>query len=444
MWQGPAFLVQQTWLFMTVDSLDNVLYDFKESIAPLFALLVALAYALYILAYPPNHRKLSICVLSIPIAYAFYHHNALLPSTTLNDTFGRFLYIWFANMSYEVTILEYSPPITKENDGWRNRLRAAYKMLFCRTHRESIPAGYQHWDAKSTASEQANRGVIPYVPSSAPKHTYTRTRFLFHHIWKATYLFVLQALWGVITRYYISSNHLIYGPKYASFFRRIPDAFTVAEMWSRIETTFHWCIINMFLYEAYHSVFAVFFVGIVRLDEPRDWSMSLFGPLKNAWSVRRYWGRHWHSYIYHSFSGHTKILTRKWLGMRRGDTLTRLVENTIVFGVSGLMHSAVRWAQAGEDYDYWCISIWYVGQMVPIVIEGVVQEAWRRKKKELGIRETQWLRRAERWVGYTWVIGWNMWSIPKYVHTRNEWSDMAMREKYKRELAERGLEKEGL
>ncbi|KAH7086149.1 membrane bound O-acyl transferase family-domain-containing protein [Paraphoma chrysanthemicola] len=441
-WHDPAFLVQQTWLFMTLDSWDNHQYDCKESLAPLFAFLLAIAYSLYMLAYPPKRRKLSICVLAIPIAYTFYHQNALFPSETVSDTFGRFLYIWFANMSYEITILEYSPPITKENDGWKSRLREAYKMLFCRTHQESVPATCQYDDADLKPSERANRGVIANVPTSAPKHKYKCGQFMLYHIWKATYLFLLQAVWGVISRYYISSNHLIYGLKYASFFRRMPDAFTVVEMWSRMETVVQWCIMNMFLYEAYHSFFAVLFVGI-GLDQPRDWSLSLFGPLSNAWSVRRYWGKHWHNYIYHSFSGHTKVLTRKWLGMRRGATTTRLVENTIVFGVSGLMHSAVRWAQSGGDYDYWCISIWYVAQMIPIVIEGVVQEAWRRKKKELGIRQTESLRRVERWIGYAWVIGWNMWSIPKYTHVRNEWSDRAMMKRFTRELAEKPVDATG-
>jgi hypothetical protein len=49
--------------------------------------------------------------------------------------------------------------------------------------------------------------------------------------------------------------------------------------------------------------------------------LSLFGPLSGAWSVRRYWGKHWHNYVYHSFSGHVKILTRQWLGFKGGRLL---------------------------------------------------------------------------------------------------------------------------
>jgi hypothetical protein len=425
---------------MTVDIWDNRFYDFKASVLPLLAFLSAFTYALYLLAYPPKYRKLSICTLAIPIAYTFVHQKNLFPSHALNDMFGRFLYIWFANMSYEVTILEYTPRISKENDGWKSRVRQAYKMIFCRTHEEHVPRVHQKNETRETDTAKTNRGVNPTDPTAAPKHTHSRSRFLLIHTWKAFYLFLLQATYWVFSNYCISSNHLIYGPKYASFFRRMPDALSAAEMWSRIDITIHWCIINMFLYEAYHSAFAVLFVGL-GLDAPSEWSMSLFGPLSTAWSVRRYWGKHWHNYIYHSFSGHTKVLTRTWLGMRRGRTETRLLENTIVFGASGLMHSAVRWAQDGDGYDYWCIALWYVGQMLPIVVEGVVQELWRRKKKDLGLKDTRGLRRAERWVGYAWVIGFNMWSIPKYVHTRDEWSDRTMRKRYASEVVE--YEKKG-
>lgn len=122
--------------------------------------------------------------------------------------------------------------------------------------------------------------------------------------------------------------------------------------------------------------------------------------------------------------------------MKRGSLVTRLVENTIVFAASGLMHSLVRYVQDPGSGDYMVISLWYIGQMVPIIIEDVVMSYWKAMKKEYGVKESRWLRVCERTVGYGWVVGFNMWSITKYIHTRNAWGDKAMQKKYAREREE--------
>jgi hypothetical protein len=414
-WTDPMVAARGLYNDLTGGLFDNHRYSHSSAWQPALATIIAFTYALYILSNPPptpRYRKLSIALLAVPVTYAFIHQKTISVSTSVCDTFGRFLYIWFANMSYEMTILEYTPPDLKENDGWKSKLKQAYKVLFARAHTEFLTKG---------------------IPPRCKRHTYSKRKFLIRHAITACSLYIAQSLYTTLTSYYISS-HPVYGPDKAIFFRRLPDSLNAAELWDRFDLTIHWCIINMWMYETYHSAFAIFFVGL-GFDAPTDWAMSLFGPISEAWSVRRYWGKHWHDYIYHSFSGHTKIVTRQWLGMRQG-LLRRLVENTMVFGVSGVMHTAVRYAQHGETGDYWCITFWYLGQMIPIIIEGVVLDLWKRAKFELGIKDSKWLGRAEKTVGYAWVIAFNMWSVAKYVHTRNDWADKAWRKKYAKELAE--------
>ena len=74
--------------------------------------------------------------------------------------------------------------------------------------------------------------------------------------------------------------------------------------------------------------------------------------------------------------------------------------------------------------------------MIPIVIEGIVQALWQEQKKVWQLRDHRWVALLERGIGYAWVIGFKMWSIPKYVHTRDAWSDAAMRKKYMIDYAE--------
>ncbi|KAH8728506.1 membrane bound O-acyl transferase family-domain-containing protein [Phaeosphaeriaceae sp. PMI808] len=407
-WSDPAWVASQVYESMTKGLFDN------SDFTPIFALqlvllnLAAFAFALYILAYPPRHRKLSIVLLSIPVTFVFWHHQQATPSLALSDNYGRFLYIWLAHMSYEVTILEYEPPHMEEDDGWRRRLQEAYKVLFARHHKVSM-------HETQLADLKHDKSV------TESNHTYSKTQFLLRHTWTIFYSCVAQYTWWAFTSFYVVDYYTPKSTRMAYFFRRLPGSFTAEEMWSRFSLTFNWCIVNMFFYEAYHSLFAIIFVGL-GADTPSRWSMSLFGSVSEAWSVRRYWGKHWHNYIYHSFTSHTKIVTREWLGMRRGSHVTRLLENTIVFAVSGFMHSLVRLAQDSETYECWTIAIWYFSQMLPIIAEGIIQGYWHRTKKELGLQGRKWVRVFERTIGYAWVLGWKMWCIPKYMHTRYMWS----------------------
>jgi hypothetical protein len=403
-WVDPKDVFEK-FLEFSVDIADNPGFIWTTAFKIILCTLAAFAYALYILAYPPKHRKLSIFILTIPLTYAFMRHPDLAPSTAVCDTFGRFVYIWFAHMSHEVAILEFSPPLTKENTGWKSRVRSAYKVLFARTH-----------------------------SSQLPRHTHSRSSFLLRHIAKATALYAAQCLYHIVRTTYITVPY-VFGPDKAIFFRRLPASLNGPEMFARTEHFFYWCVLNMWLYEAFHSLFAVLFVGC-GLDSPGEWSMSLFSPVREAYSVRRYWGKHWHNYIYESFSSHTKVVTRGWLRMERGTLLTRLVENTAVFAASGVMHSAVRWVQDSKSGDHWVITFWYVGQMVPIVIEDVVRGVWRRKKKDMGIKDSAWLGCVERTIGYAWVVGFNMWSITKYVHTKNTWAEVKMNIRFQEQMAE--------
>lgn len=324
------------------------------------------------------------------------------------------MYIWLARMSHEVILLKWTPPVVKENDGWRTRFKIALKVLYSRSPEDDVLRPRR-------------------------RHTYSRTQFLAYHAGKAALYYFLQVAYSVLVAMMIRAepaSSLTSPFAMSSFFRRLPASLDAAELWIRADNVIVWCVINLWLYDGFHSVCALFFVGL-GLDEPWEWSMSLFGPLSVCWSVRNYWGKHWHNYIYMSFSSHVKLVTRGCTGMRRGRIATRLLENTMVFAASGVMHTLIRYIQSGsEGGDCWVITLWYIGQMVPIVIEDVVQNLWRAKKKELGIKDTKWLQRTESVLGYLWVIGFNAWSIPKYDYTKRSWGNAAMMVKYKAMLEE--------
>lgn len=432
----------------------EVSWPWQPCIYTALAALIGFSYSLYILAYPPVHKKLSMVLLALPMSYAFIHHLDLVSSYQLADTFGRTVYIFYAHMSYEVVILEFAPKIEKENDGWRSRVRQAYSVLWDRNHAQ-ITEDQAHSDqarkdlATNAESELAHekdvqdepRQPVTITTTKKQSHGLSRLQFTAYRIVQAFLLYLALAAWIAYETHYSVARDLPFdfNPIQGSFFRRLPDSLHPFELCLRLEHTFDWTIISMFQYEFYHAIVAIFFVGILQTDRPEDWSLSLCGHVSEAWSVRRYWGKHWHNFIYHSFSAHAKILTRGWLGFKRGRLSTRLLENAIVFGISGLGHSAVRRAQ-DRDGDIWSISLWYVGQMLPIMMEGVVQHLWRNARVKMGIKMTnKFVNALEKAFGYAWVVAWFAWSVPKYIYTRNAWTEVNIRRKYAAEWTEMEL-----
>ena len=364
--------------------------------------------------YPPKHRKASVIFLALPVMCAFTHMLDLTTNYMVNDTFGRFLLIWMAHMSYEVIILKYDPQATNDSDDWRARLKSAYTVLFDRNHQPP---------------EKTNGNTNP------SKHTYSTVNFLRYHVGKTVVLVLLTDMWDSLIEppgTYLPGD---FTPDKAVFFRRLPASLDLRELRIRFIFTLDWCIMKMFLYEIFHSAFAILFVGL-QIDSAAEWSLSLFGSLAEASSVRRYWGKHWHNYIYHSFSSHIKIVTRSWLGLKKGKLHTRLLENTLVFMASGLMHTMVRRTQNEGDGDCWCITIWYTAQMIPIVLEGVVQHMWANVKMRCELQTDNGVNQMlEKLVGYTWVASWFLWCVPKYHFTKYTWEEAILRSRYPQAFA---------
>ncbi|KAI4953643.1 hypothetical protein J4E91_002491 [Alternaria rosae] len=444
-----------------------------DSIRPAVCFTTAVFCALYILSFPPPtrfYRKLSILALALPTWYAFRYSDNLTPNYVIDDTFARTCLIWFAHMSYEVCVMEFAPVLTREKrdtGDWKQRkesVRQGYKVLFDRNHTQVLEQPGQNvtrapHDAVSVAKEEPSEEKYtvtdkktdePVLPRArvqhgvalpmGHRHGYSRWEFVGYHILKGLFYYGAQYAFSTYEEQYSPSNldpATYMTPALLSFFHRLPILQDRREVFWRLEYTFDWCLASMWLYESYHSIFAVVWIGS-GLDGAEEWSKGLFGPLSAAWSVRRYWAKHWHNYVYHSFSGHIKCVTRGWLSMKRGAISTRLIENTLVFLASGFMHALVRWQQIPLG-DHWGIACWYIAQMLPIIIEMVVAHQWRIVRKWLGFgTDSKWLNRFEYAVGYSWVIAWFLYSVPLYYETRIAWTNAIIRKRIMAEIAADG------
>lgn len=392
------------------------------ALRPFLAITVAIVFALYTLAYPPRHRTFAFFLLCVPTCYAFIHHLELTPWYSLNDTFGRMLYIWLAYMSYAFLLARAHPNI-EQGTGWKERLRWAGKVLYTRHLGEYYTPASTH-QAVDGKEKDPDEVAVPRRRRD-PQHHLTRFAFCLRHLARAVLFLATN---------HIYDTHLTPPSTYppASFLRRLPSTLSPPDLQLRAMMTWDVCISDMLYFESVYSLFAILWVGIFRLDDAPEWSLCLFGHLADCTSVRAYWGAYWHDFINASFAAHGKVLARRVLGMdRRGKR--RLLENAVVFVASGLMHSLVRYVQTEGRGEVWTVAMWYGAQMLPIVIEGVVQRFWSRS----GARERLRVRlgevvvvRLERAVGYAWVLCWMFWSVSKYLLTRHAWELEELQRRY--------------
>jgi hypothetical protein len=159
----------------------------------------------------------------------------------------------------------------------------------------------------------------------------------------------------------------------------------------------------------YHDLFAIMFIA-AGLDESWEWP-PLFGPITEAYSMRRYWSIFWHRLIYKTFNAHAATILSLF-GQDRRSVGSRLSQNFLVFAFSAAMHAAVSWRLgnrcAGGDLRWWLL------QPLAFVLEGLVASLWKKLRSDVLVKvHPSALIAFERVVGHMWVFAWLFWSAPK-------------------------------
>ncbi|KAF3041747.1 hypothetical protein E8E12_008618 [Didymella heteroderae] len=219
-----------------------------------------MAYALYILAYPPRHRYLAFLFLCAPILYAFKYHLSLTPWYSLNDTFGRMLYIWLAYMSYAFLLVRVTPDV-EPGAGWRQRVQWAGKVLYTRHLGEyhTPPVTHQACDEEKDEEQamQPASEIGMLRRRREPPHRLNRLDLCLRHAAKAVLFLAINHTYDT---YLIPPK--TYPP--APFIRHLPSSLAVHELRLRAMMTWNVCIGDMLYFESLYSV--VVFVIVRELD----------------------------------------------------------------------------------------------------------------------------------------------------------------------------------
>lgn len=213
-------------------------------------------------------------------------------------------------------------------------------------------------------------------------------------------------------------NKADYLPPKASIVRRLMKQYTQSsssdpvagrEFLVRAYEASNETIADYLVLSAYHDFFAIIFIT-VGLDQSWEWP-PLFGQITQVYSMRRFWSLFWHRLVYRSFHSHA-IKISSWFGVKQRTLSSRLINNFLVFFLSGLMHGLVL-RQFGVECAWRGSMKHYMSQPVAFMLEGGVQYYWGRfRRSNLSRVQPSVLLVLERIVGYTWVLAWLIWEAP--------------------------------
>ncbi|PFH46340.1 hypothetical protein AMATHDRAFT_155534 [Amanita thiersii Skay4041] len=172
-------------------------------------------------------------------------------------------------------------------------------------------------------------------------------------------------------------------------------------------------------FEMQYRALAAVMVGS-GLSPPTKWP-DMLGAWREAWSVRRFWGRTWHQMLRRCLTSHAESLTEA-LRIRVHTLSSRYIQLFTCFFLSGVIHYQGDCALLQDS----CHPLsFFMLQAVVIMFEDAILYLAERlgigagKEGDGKRRKWKW-----RWVGYVWTFGWFAWCLPWWLGPRWEGGEL--------------------
>ncbi|KAF9030445.1 hypothetical protein BDZ89DRAFT_1112184 [Hymenopellis radicata] len=225
-------------------------------------------------------------------------------------------------------------------------------------------------------------------PNTTP--TETRTQFVKRSLRRAILCYVILDA----TQIYILRNSQTFSSTAAQPF------LTLAYPWRTLVIVMTAVLISCGLVVQY-AVLGIIHVSL-GLGEPLDWPNN-FGSLKDAYTIRGFWGKTWHQMVTRNVTAVGKAV-RNLFGKKKNSFAAYATLLVTAFAVSGLMHCG---GDAMMDFKHSGKSMpFFLLQAAGIAFEQTVISAGNR----LGIAGSGW-----RLVGFMWVGLWFNFSAVQYI-----------------------------
>lgn len=112
---------------------------------------------------------------------------------------------------------------------------------------------------------------------------------------------------------------------------------TPRELGMRMFLTLNWILDMVMKLESFHSLLGIFFVFILRVDDPSEWP-PLFGNPLDAYSVKRFWSKFWHQLFSPSAIAWGHFVSQRLLNLHPRSRCEKVFVAFFVFTLSGAVH----------------------------------------------------------------------------------------------------------
>lgn len=327
------------------------------------------------------------------------------------EIFAMFVIIYISHISCVLCVEKYVLP---KKPGVTFDWVGGYKMLFnarwLGTSRQAPDIKASAKIASDTENEQ-RREEYARDPSKkframfrSPRAIFLRNRvisfvgtLIFEKIYSYSYL-VLAPKYGM------QMDMMDFLPTKETYFRRLGEV-TLRETVMRAWIVTFFLFYSICLYNTIHDALAFIFVG-TGFDNPEDWP-PLFGDIREATSIRNFWGKFWHRLVYRSYTSYGILISKHIFRLPKSSFIGKLFINFFVFTMSGAVHALAIW-QLGYSCGAWVELRFYIFNFFGVILETAAMAAYNKVTGGYKLNNT-----VSKTIGYTWVFMFLFTVLPK-------------------------------
>lgn len=335
----------------------------------------------------------------------------LSSSRAMLSMFGLMTALATTHVATLLLVERYELPSLK-NGHRRVDIRGAFKMMLNPRY-VGTPRELPHLDRQPAYLHDKAWWPFPPRPKTSPRWAFVLTQL--------AHVVLIYGALRLVEHFFSGLSLSDFHPKKKYLLRRLVDVTTREVGIRAVLAVTHfftaWARLHIL-----HSVFAALFVG-TGIDTPDVWP-SLFGPVSEAYSLRRFWSRFWHRLVYRPYVGLARLAIDTMLRLRQDTAAYRISVMFLVFSLSGSLHAIVT-ASSGVRCGYWADIHIMLLEFYGIALEEamafvLVSSGWIRF---LGGRKTRMC------CGFIWVFLFRFWSLPKLYFPQLKWNCLPLADK---------------
>ncbi|MCJ1349639.1 hypothetical protein MMC31_007880 [Peltigera leucophlebia] len=262
----------------------------------------------------------------------------------------------------------------------------------------------------------------PPFSSDNPNYIPSRTAFLYRKAIIILLTFLTLDLASQAAQP-LEYNIVFFSAEAVPIFTGNGENLTLGKIISRLGAVLAYWVCTFVALEGFAGLISFVFVALgiddVRLYRPN------FGPIGEAYSVRRFWSVFWHQHLRKYFTALADLIVYKAFRLPKGKLVTRYLHLSLIFFISGLVHVWIEFGQGVPVRHSGSIQF-FVTQIVGIMLEDTVQAVYRTTR---GVKWGTPPTLMARAVGYVWLAVFLWWSTPIWFYPQQRLSRGDYRDK---------------